>query len=179
MKKKKATRKKVSKRKTASKKKAVSKKKAPARKKVEARKPAETKVEIGKKTNGANGHSVPSPVIPSTIDPTVATLVGPLQVDDHMHFSPPDLHRYELAQYKQGHFTQAIALLRAKAEKVKREADEEVARISAEIHQTIKESNDAQAEFVKLQNEVQEVYGINLKEVTYDDKTGRINRPNQ
>lgn len=103
-------------------------------------------------------------------------LVGPDMRDGLLHFSKEDLMVYELAQYKVANASQSIRLKMAEIENVKRAMSEKINTLSQDIADLTKYVEEEKNKLKALQEEIEKVYNVDMKEITYDDVTGRIYR---
>lgn len=99
---------------------------------------------------------------------------GPIIVDGFLHFSPLDLARYELAQAKVLNALQSIGLKRSELETARRQFEDRSRAISAELEQIVAISRKNESELMGLQSELQTTYGLDFKQVAYDDVSGKI-----
>jgi hypothetical protein len=100
--------------------------------------------------------------------------LGPLVVDGELYFSPLDLARYELAQYKVANTVHSLNLHRAQIDRIQRKAEEDVRNINMQIVQLQSTLKSQEQELVAMQKDLAALYGIEMSAITYDDKTGRL-----
>jgi hypothetical protein len=99
---------------------------------------------------------------------------GPRYVEGTMHFSPNDLVRYDLYRTRVEHALQQITINRSEAEAVKRRAEEDIRRIQSHSHQLMNEAKVREEEFKAFQSAIGETYSLDMKQVSYDDRSGKL-----
>jgi hypothetical protein len=104
-------------------------------------------------------------------------LTGPVRADGDLYFSPEDLNRYELAQYKLANTMQGIRLKKGEAEEFKKKAEAQLGQIQVQAMQLTKLAEQQKVALKNIQDDLTKTYGVDFSKVTYDDESGRITIP--
>lgn len=99
---------------------------------------------------------------------------GPVTVDGCVHLSESDLLRYELLQARVIQGYQVLQIKKSEIDRLKREAEERIRVLNVEILNTTSETKSQEEELRSFQAELAKKYGLDPKEISYDDKTGKI-----
>lgn len=107
-------------------------------------------------------------------EPTTTGITGPVFVEGFMHFSDLDLHKLELAQARLLTAQQAIGLKHAEIERLRHEYEDKIRKIKEEVVQIANTQREAEVFLRSVHHDLEVVYKIPLKEITYNDQNGRI-----
>lgn len=99
---------------------------------------------------------------------------GPEYRDNLMYLSDRDLATYELARTRYEATLITMENLGHRVEKERREANERINALKNDQLAQVKLSEKLRADLVLIKDAVQEKYGVDLLNVSYDDKTGKI-----
>ena len=91
-----------------------------------------------------------------------------------LHFSRQDLRELELSQLRVSSAQQAVELRKFGVDKFVREAQERMRGMEAEVKVSAEDLSEKMRDLYSLYKEIEEAYGISMKEITYDSLTGRI-----
>lgn len=116
----------------------------------------------------------PDTPVPAAAAPTASTCDGPRTIEGILYFGEKDLLRYELQQTKFINSIQAYRIRKEEKGQFERDAAQRLKMFEVEIADLKALSSQEEAALVAMQDELQKAYGLNLKEISYDDKTGRI-----
>jgi len=99
---------------------------------------------------------------------------GPEYRDGLMYLSDRDLATYELARTRYESTLITMENLGHRVEKERRDANERINALKNDQLAQVKASEKLRAELLLIKDAVQEKYGVDLLNVSYDDKTGKI-----
>jgi hypothetical protein len=102
------------------------------------------------------------------------TFEGPVFIEGVMHLSPMDLMKFELVQAKYANLAQAAVLKRNEMDEVQRTFTDKMHRLRQEASQLKVGVKDSGVALEQAKSELQEVYGIDLTKVIYDDQSGKV-----
>jgi hypothetical protein len=114
---------------------------------------------------------VATQVLASTERPLIE---GPEYRDNLMYLSDRDLATYELARTRYESTLITMENLGHRVEKERRDANERINALKNDQLAQVKASEKLRAELLLIKDAVQEKYGVDLLNVSYDDKTGKI-----
>lgn len=104
-----------------------------------------------------------------------ARVAGPtISPSGEKSFSQPDLQQLELVQLRASTAQQTLELRRAAIEKFTRDAQEKIRLANEELRSYATEYEAKARDLQAFYAEVEAVYGISMKEITYNTDTGKI-----
>lgn len=112
-----------------------------------------------------------SVLVPSSERPLID---GPEYRDGTMYLSDRDLATYELARTRYESTLLAMENLGHRVEKERREANERINALKNDQLTQVKLSEKLRADLIQIKDAVESKYGVDLLNVSYDDKTGKI-----
>lgn len=115
-----------------------------------------------------------SVLTPSASDTERALIDGPEYRDGTMYLSDRDLATYELARTRYESTLITLENLGHRVDKERRDANERINALKNDQLAQVKLSERLRADLVQIKDAVEAKYSVDLLNVSYDDKTGKI-----
>lgn len=122
----------------------------------------------------AKKRSAKRSVAPSHAASERPLIEGPEYRDNLMYLSDRDLATYELARTRYEATLITMENLGHRVDRERREANERIIALKNDQLAQVKLSEKLRADLLLIKDAVQEKYGVDLLNVSYDDKTGKI-----